>query len=70
MNEEEAVRLATLYARQQGYDPGQYEIRADRRDGEWLIFFRSGLARPGPGDFFTVYVDDKSRSAQRLVPGK
>jgi hypothetical protein len=72
VNEEEAVGLATRFAQQQGYDASQYKIRASKPDEEWRIFFqRNGSPfKPRPGDFFTVYVDDKSRSARRLVHGK
>lgn len=72
MNETDAAKLAADYAREQGYDPAQYDVRAASKEGEWEIYFerKSARVRPGPGDFFTVYVDDRSQSVERIVHGK
>ena len=72
MNETEAVKLATHYVREQGYDPASYRIRASRQKGSWEVYFEYDPAtgRPGPGDFFTVYLDDRSKSVERMVHGK
>ncbi len=71
MTEEEAVGVASTFARQKGYDTSQYNIRATKRAAQWDIYFqRKSEHKPRPGDFFTVYVDDQSRAVQRIVQGK
>jgi hypothetical protein len=65
------VELAYRFATQKGYDRAGYKVRASKKNDEWQIFFRrSAFSKARPGDFFTVYVDDKSRSVRRLVEGK
>mgnify|MGYP001088363460 CR=1 FL=1 len=72
MKATEATELASNFARQKGYDIIQYNIKTAKRGGQWRIFFhrKSGMHRPRPGDFFTVYVDDRSESIRRIVYGK
>jgi acetolactate synthase regulatory subunit len=70
MNDTEAVESASRYARQKGYDIKQYSARAIKKHGKWEVEFQSTSSRPRPGDFFTVYVDDESGMAERIVYGK
>ncbi len=70
MKETEAVELASNFAQQQGYNVSQYNIRPAKKDTQWEIYFQSKINKPRPGDFFTVYIDDKSRAVQRIIYGK
>lgn len=71
MNEQEAIELASRFARGRGRDVECYEASAERDGGEWRVDFRPGdrNAKPSPGDFFTVYVEDASGDA-RMAEGK
>lgn len=72
MNETEAIGLATEFARGRGRDAGRYEGEAVRERGGWRVDFRprGEDAKPSPGDFFTVYVDDKSGRVRGMEEGK
>ena len=71
MTEEEAVGVASEFARQEGYETGRYSIDAETKDGRWEIHFRrESEDKPRPGDFVTVHIDDESRSVTRMIPGK
>ena len=72
MSEGEAVKLASEHARQHGYDPAYYHVLAVRKNGKWEVHFeRNGeLSKPRPGDFFTIYVDDRTKVVERMIHGK
>jgi hypothetical protein len=72
MNEKEAIELASRFARGRGRDVDCYEASAELDDGEWRVAFRprGQNVKPGPGDFFTVYVDDASGAVRRMAEGK
>jgi hypothetical protein len=72
MNEREAIELATEFARGRGRDTERYEAEAERGRGGWSVDFRprGKDAKPRPGDFFTVYVDDKSGKVRGMDDGK
>lgn len=72
MEKREVVELASNFAQQRGYDISQYEITAEKIDDEWEVYFqrKSEVYKPRPGDFFTVCIDDKSKSIQQLFEGK
>jgi hypothetical protein len=71
MDRNEAVRLATAFAEGQGQDVARYGTDAAKTDDEWTVRFRPmDEARPRPGDFFTVHVDDRTGSIVRMVHGK
>jgi hypothetical protein len=71
MNKTEAVAIAAQFARDQGYDPVLYTADVAKKASRWQIDFRRRATdKPGPGDFFTVYVNATSKSVYRLVPGK
>jgi uncharacterized iron-regulated membrane protein len=72
MNEREAIELAAEFARARGRDAGLYAAEAERERGVWRVDFRPGGedAKPSPGDFFTVYVDDKSGKVRGMEDGK
>jgi hypothetical protein len=66
-----AVEAAIAFARQQGYPVDDYVAKAQKDGAEWRVnFTKAPPQRPGPGDFFTVYVDDRTMTASRIVPGK
>jgi hypothetical protein len=65
---EEVIKIAREYSLRHGYDPEQYEATAERAKDEWHVFFRGKELRPG--NFFSVFVDDGSKSVRELVPGK
>jgi hypothetical protein len=67
----EAVRLASAFAARQGQDVARYGAYAVKTDEEWTVRFQPlDEARPRPGDFFTVHVDDRTGSIVRIVQGK
>jgi hypothetical protein len=68
MKEKEAIEIASNYAKQQGYDISQYDITAKHEKGEWVVHFKG--KKPVPGNFFTVYIDDKSKVVKQLFRGK
>lgn len=72
MNEREAIELASEFARARGRDTGRYAAEAGRGRGGWRVDFRprGEDAKPSPGDFFTVYVDDKSGKVRGMDDGK
>ncbi|RYF30049.1 MAG: hypothetical protein EOO23_06035 [Comamonadaceae bacterium] len=71
MNKTEAAKLASDFALQQGYDVHQYSLRVTKRIGEWEVYFqRKSAAKPQPGDFFSIYVDERSKTVNRIVHGK
>lgn len=70
MNDKEAIELASSYAEQQGYNVTQYDVSVKKDKNEWLVHFQGkneGKKHP-PGNFFTVYIDDKL--VLHLFPGK
>jgi hypothetical protein len=72
MRKAEAIASAVSFARENGYDPEMYDIHADTRDLRWVVHFRrkSDQTKPRPGDFFIVEVNIRSKSVERLIPGK
>jgi len=72
MTEREAIERAAEFARDGGRDAGRYEAEAVRERGVWRVEFRprGEDAKPSPGDFFTVYVDDKSGRVRGMEDGK
>jgi hypothetical protein len=70
MQRDEVIRLATNYARHKGYAVEQYNLSVTYNQHEWQIFFQSKAAKPDPGDFCTVYVDDQSGTVTNFVRGK
>lgn len=70
MSEKEAIRLASECARRRRRDTGRYEAAAELDGGEWRVDFRPREAKPDPGDFFTVYVDDATGAARGPFEGK
>lgn len=71
MDEVVAVEMASEVAEREGYDIRQYNVRIKRTSDGWEIhFLRKSEAKPSPGDFFTIYVDEQSESVQRIVHGK
>jgi hypothetical protein len=68
MNEKEVIELASDFAEQKGYDISQYNLTAKREKREWIVRFQGKELRPG--NFFTIYVDDKTKSVKQLFPGK
>lgn len=70
MQRDKVIRLASQYARRHGYSVQAYEVTLKRNGREWQISFRSKAAKPDPGDFFTVYMDDRSGQVTNFAPGK
>jgi hypothetical protein len=71
MTEREAIEIASEFARGRGRDTERYEAEAERGRGEWRIDFRPrGDVKPSPGDFFTVYVDNRSGKVRGMDEGK
>ena len=68
MTGEEAIEMATEYAKRHGFDTEQYDATAKWLEGEWHIFFRGRELLPG--NFFSVFVDDGSGKVRELAPGK
>ncbi len=71
MDEVVAVEMASEAAEQEGYDVRQYNVRINRTSDGWAIhYLRKNEAKPSPGDFFAIYVDEESESVRRIVHGK
>jgi hypothetical protein len=71
MIKNEVIQVASRFAGQQGYDSTQYHVRATKKDHQWEVYFQRRIEhKPSPGDFFTVYINDRSKSVQRMVVGK
>jgi hypothetical protein len=70
MNAEHAIELARNFAQGKGYDMSKYETHARKKGPVWKVDFYSKEAKPRPGSYFSVYVDEKTKSVVRLVPGK
>jgi hypothetical protein len=49
-----------------------YHVLAVRKNGTWEVHFeRNGeSSKPRPGDFFTIYVDDRTKLVERMIHGK
>ena len=69
MNAKEVFDVGGRFAQKEGYDINQYKTRTTKKGAEWRIDFLPKGKKPRPGDFFSVYVNDQSKSV-RLVPGK
>lgn len=71
MDTAEITRLASDFARAHGYEVGEYTMRVGKKGRGWEVYFqRETVAKARPGDFFSVYVDERSRSATRIIYGK
>ena len=70
MTEEEALSAARDFALKQGRDPARYKTSVMLQGTLWKIDFFSNAEKPAPGDFFSVYLDDRSGAVTRIVPGK
>ncbi len=71
MDEVVAVEMASEFAGREGYDIRQYNVQVKRTSTVWEIrFLRKNEAKPSPGDYFTIYVDERSKSVERIVHGK
>lgn len=71
MDQAIAVEMASGAAEQEGYDVRQYNVRIKRTLNGWEVHYsRKNEAKPSPGDFFAIYVDEKSESVRRIVYGK
>jgi hypothetical protein len=69
VNKETLIRVATEYARQQGWRVENYTVSSVRkRQGRYRIQFqgKSGLV----GDHFSVWVDASTGQATQLIPGR
>jgi len=71
MTKKEAIELATSYAAGKGYETARYIATAAKKEHQWSVSFNrdSKKEKPGPGDFFTVHIDEKSQKVE-LFPGK
>lgn len=69
MKKIEAIKLASQYAQQRGYDILRYDILAKRDGDEWIIHFNTKEQKPRPGDFFTIGIDS-NKSIKYFFPGK
>ncbi len=69
MNAKEVFDVAAKFARKEGYDTTQYKTQTSKKGAEWRIDFLPKGKKPRPGDFFSAYIDDQSKSV-RLVRGK
>jgi hypothetical protein len=70
MKTEQAIELARDFARRQQYDVASYDTKATRRGADWQIDFYPTGRDARPGDFFSVYFNERTPSSMRLVPGK
>lgn len=71
MQQTEAITAATKFAQDRGYDPQQYDVTANKQKLLWkLDFHMKTKTKPRPGDFFTIFVDDRSGAFLRIVYGK
>jgi hypothetical protein len=69
MEQAEAERIATEYARQQGYTVDDYVIGdVQQEDSRFWILFEGKSKRPG--DHFSVDVDAAAGQATGLMPGR
>jgi hypothetical protein len=69
MNAKEVFDVAGKCAQKEGYDITHYKAQSTKKGAEWRIDFLPKGKKPRPGDFFSVYINDQSKSA-RLVRGK
>ncbi len=70
MDTASAVTMAAEVAEREGYDVRQYDFRIKRTSTGWEIdYMRKRDAKPGPGDFFSIHVDERTESV-RIGYGK
>jgi hypothetical protein len=69
LTEEEVIRIAVETAQHEGYDLTEfaaprlrYYPKREEEESGWFVHFQ-GLRR-APGNFFTVWIDDKTRKAE------
>ena len=62
--------MTSSFAEGKGYDLSKYETLATKEGPVWKVEFYAKGNKPGPGDFFSVYLDENTKSNLRLVPGK
>ena len=68
VDQDEAVRLATAKAEEEGWDLSTFEAPvAARRDDGWMVRFEG--RRPAPGNHFVVVVEDATGEVA-LWPGR
>lgn len=71
MDRNDVVRLAAAFAEREGCDVARYRAHAELSGDAWMVRFRPvDEAKPRPGDFFVVHVDDRTGSVLRIVHGK
>lgn len=68
MESDKVIELAKRYAERNGYEPHAYEISAQRENSTWSVRFEGREKRPG--NFLTVYIDDRTGELRDFFPGK
>jgi hypothetical protein len=69
MTREQCIETAKIYAKKEGWSVPDY-MASDFQsmDEETMVKFSGKSERPG--DHFTVYIDSKSGTVLRLIPGR
>lgn len=70
MTNQQAIELASTFAREKGYDVARYNPQAIGKGQEWQVDFYASDKKPRPGDFFSVLFNEQTPASMRLVPGK
>lgn len=70
MERKDVIELACHFARQKGYDTEKYTISVEYMENVWQVNFYKKEEKPGPGDFFTVGINDISKTVEYLFRGK
>jgi hypothetical protein len=64
------VEIAGAYLRRNGYPTDGYAPVVEQSDGRWIVTYWPTAEKRAAGDFFTVWVDDRTMTATDLIPGK
>ena len=64
------VEIARAHALRGGCLVVGYVADAALSGGEWMVTFHRTGEKQAPGDFCTVYVDDRTMTPTRLIAGK
>jgi hypothetical protein len=70
MDAAQVIAAAQQKAQEHGYTVSEYRAHAVCEANTWTVDFSSNREKPRPGDFFTVFIDDRTGAVVRFVTGK
>lgn len=62
------IEIASERARQENYNTDEYDISVTHESHEWAVRFQG--KQPAPGNFFTILIDDKTKTVKDIFHGK